>query len=58
MILVEEVVLGIDLGTSAVKTIAVNRDGQVVGQMSEPLTLIQTEPGYNEQDQIRGLKRL
>ena len=50
MILVEEVVLGIDLGTSAVKTIAVNRDGQVVGQMSEPLTLIQTEPGYNEQD--------
>ncbi|NWK85325.1 xylulokinase [Staphylococcus sp. GSSP0090] len=46
----EEVVLGIDLGTSAVKTIAVNKQGQVVGQTSESLSLIQTEPGYNEQD--------
>ncbi|PHK49668.1 xylulokinase [Staphylococcus edaphicus] len=46
----EDVVLGIDLGTSAVKTIAVNQCGEVIGQTSEPLTLIQPKPGYNEQD--------
>lgn len=37
----EDVVLGIDLGTSAVKIIAVNRQGEVIASTSEPLTLIQ-----------------
>ena len=36
----EDVVLGIDLGTSAVKIIAVNRQGEVIASTSEPLTLI------------------
>jgi len=47
---VEDVVLGIDLGTSAVKIIAVNQQGEVVASTSEPLTLIQTRAGYSEQD--------
>ncbi|PTJ80217.1 xylulokinase [Staphylococcus kloosii] len=46
----ENVVLGIDLGTSSVKTIAVNKQGEVVTTVSEPLELIQNFPGYNEQD--------
>lgn len=46
----ENVVLGIDLGTSSVKTIAVNQQGKVITTISEPLTLIQNFPGYNEQD--------
>ncbi|MCJ1655562.1 xylulokinase [Staphylococcus sp. NRL 16/872] len=46
----KEVVLGIDLGTSAVKIIAVTQQGEVVASTSEPLTLIQTRPGYSEQD--------
>ena len=46
----QEVVLGIDLGTSAVKIIAVDKEGQVLVTVSEPLTLIQQQPGYNEQD--------
>ena len=40
----EDVVLGIDLGTSAVKIIAVNRQG-VIASTSEPLTLIQDRAG-------------
>ena len=50
----QEVVLGIDLGTSAVKIIAVDKEGQVLVTVSEPLTLIQQQPGYNEQDQMNG----
>ena len=46
----EDVVLGIDLGTSAVKIIAVNRQGEVIASTSEPLTLIQDRAGYSEQD--------
>lgn len=46
----EEVVLGVDLGTSAVKALAVNRQGQVISQTSVTLPLIQLQSGFNEQD--------
>lgn len=46
----KEAVLGIDLGTSAVKIIAVNQKGHVITSTSVPLNLIQTQPGYSEQD--------
>lgn len=46
----EAVVLGIDLGTSAVKIIAVNRQGDVIASTSEPLTLVQPRAGYSEQN--------
>ncbi|GGB75723.1 MULTISPECIES: xylulokinase [Staphylococcus] len=46
----ENVVLGIDLGTSSVKIIAANKQGHIIDQSSVPLTLIQPYPGYNEQD--------
>lgn len=45
-----EAVLGIDLGTSAVKLLAVRRDGEVLASQSEPLKLYQDFPGYSEQD--------
>lgn len=43
-------VIGIDLGTSAVKTILVNQEGTVVGEASKPYPLIQVKSGYSEQD--------
>ena len=46
----KEAVLGIDLGTSAVKIIAVNQSGHVITSTSVPLNLIQSQPGYSEQD--------
>lgn len=46
----KEAVLGIDLGTSAVKIIAVNQTGHVITSTSVPLNLIQSQPGYSEQD--------
>ena len=39
-----------DLGTSAVKIIAVNQSGHVITSTSVPLNLIQSQPGYSEQD--------
>lgn len=45
-----EYVIGIDLGTSAVKTILVNQQGVVVEEVSKAYPLIQTEAGYSEQD--------
>lgn len=42
-------VLGIDLGTSAVKAIAVNRTGEVVGEASVSYPLYHERPGYSEQ---------
>lgn len=54
----EEVVLGIDLGTSAIKIIAVNRQGEVLETVSEPLKLFQEQPGYSEQDLMNGFKLL
>lgn len=42
-------VIGIDLGTSAVKAIAVNRTGEVVAEASVSYPLYHERPGYSEQ---------
>ncbi|MCL9662400.1 xylulokinase [Paenibacillus hunanensis] len=42
-------VIGVDLGTSAVKTVLVNRQGQVAFETSESYPLSQPKPGYSEQ---------
>ncbi|MHA0857892.1 xylulokinase [Paenibacillus sp. CMAA1364] len=43
-------VIGVDLGTSAVKTVLVDRKGRVVYEVSEAYPLLQPKPGYSEQD--------
>ncbi|WP_225046601.1 xylulokinase [Lacticaseibacillus kribbianus] len=45
-----EYVIGVDLGTSAVKVLLVTRDGAVVATGSRPYPLSQPQPGYNEQN--------
>ena len=42
--------LGIDLGTSGVKAVAVGDDGGVVAQSSSPLLVSNPHPGWSEQD--------
>src|SRR5215475_11776028 len=42
--------LGIDLGTSAVKTILVDDEQRVVASRNRPLTVASPRPGYSEQD--------
>ncbi|WP_422658353.1 xylulokinase [Paenibacillus sp. EC2-1] len=42
-------VIGVDLGTSAVKTVLVDRGGKVVAEHSEAYPLSQPKPGYSEQ---------
>ncbi|QGQ48225.1 xylulokinase [Metabacillus sediminilitoris] len=43
-------VIGIDLGTSAVKILLVNQHGDVVQELSKAYPLIQEKTGYSEQD--------
>lgn len=43
-------VLGIDLGTSAVKVTAVNRAGQIVAQSSQEYAISNPQAGYSEQN--------
>ncbi len=43
-------VLGIDLGTSSLKGLLMNREGQVVAEASATYPLIHLAPGYSEQD--------
>ncbi|HLR61560.1 MAG TPA: FGGY family carbohydrate kinase, partial [Lentibacillus sp.] len=43
-------VIGVDLGTSAVKLLLVNRHGDIVQEVSKPFSLIQPKTGYSEQD--------
>lgn len=43
-------VIGVDLGTSSVKTLLVNQEGMVVQTSSRHYPLIQKGPGFNEQD--------
>ncbi|MDR3189595.1 MAG: xylulokinase [Lactobacillaceae bacterium] len=45
-----EVVLGVDLGTSAVKVSAVDRAGKIVAQQSYSYPLSQPKPGWSEQN--------
>ena len=46
----KEVVLGVDLGTSAVKVSAVDRQGTIVAQEAYNYPLSQPAPGYSEQN--------
>ncbi|TWT13299.1 xylulokinase [Planomicrobium sp. CPCC 101079] len=43
-------VIGVDLGTSAVKILLVNKQGEVVQSVSKPYPLIQEKTGYSEQN--------
>jgi len=43
-------VIGIDLGTSAVKALLVDQNGHVVVEASEDIPLYHDRPGYSEQD--------
>ncbi|SEN85022.1 xylulokinase [Mesobacillus persicus] len=43
-------VIGVDLGTSAVKGILLNQDGDIVLEVSKEYPLIQEKDGYSEQD--------
>ena len=43
-------VIGIDLGTSAVKILLVNQNGDVVQEVSKAYPLIQEKSGYSEQN--------
>ncbi|MRX71771.1 xylulokinase [Bacillus lacus] len=43
-------VIGIDLGTSAVKVLLVNQQGEVCGEVAKEYPLIQEKSGYSEQD--------
>lgn len=58
-------VIGVDLGTSAVKLLLVNKSGEIVQEVSKELELIQEQTGYSEQNPeewvtqtIDGLKEL
>ncbi len=46
----KDVVLGVDLGTSAVKVSAVDRQGNIVAQETYSYPLLQSAPGYSEQN--------
>jgi len=43
-------VIGIDLGTSAVKVLLINQQGDVIQEVSKDYPLIQVKTGYSEQD--------
>ncbi|MFC7395532.1 xylulokinase [Scopulibacillus cellulosilyticus] len=45
-------VLGIDLGTSSVKVILVQKDGAIVSSSTKEYPLINKQPGYSEQDPL------
>lgn len=51
-------VLGLDLGTSAIKLVAVSRDGHVIASARESYNTISTAPGQAEQDCQHWLKAL
>ncbi|MDQ0229408.1 xylulokinase [Metabacillus malikii] len=43
-------VIGVDLGTSAVKLILINQEGSIVEEVSKSYPLIQEKSGYSEQE--------
>jgi xylulokinase len=45
-----EVLVGLDVGTSAVKAVAISYDGEVLGLAEEPYELSTPKPGWAEQD--------
>ena len=42
--------IGIDIGTSSVKTVLFDRDQKLIGQASQPLSVSRPRPGWSEQD--------
>ncbi len=50
-------VLGIDLGTSAVKVLLLDQKGTIVGETKKPLRLLQEKTGYMEQDPDEWVKQ-
>ena len=46
----EDVLVGLDVGTSAVKAVAITHDGRVRGLAEEPYALSVPRPGWAEQD--------
>lgn len=50
-------VIGVDLGTSAVKVLLVNQKGKVVQEVSKNYPLIQEKSGYSEQDPEQWVKQ-
>ncbi|MCL6572446.1 MAG: xylulokinase [Bacillus sp. (in: Bacteria)] len=50
-------VIGIDLGTSAVKAILVDQSGEVIVEVSHPYPLIQKSAGYSEQNPEEWVKQ-
>lgn len=47
--------LGLDLGTSGVKVVLLDADGQLLGEASEPLTVQRPRAGHSEQDPAQWL---
>ncbi|TWW02441.1 gluconokinase [Chitinophaga pinensis] len=45
-----EYIIGVDLGTSSTKVIAVRQDGKVMAHSQQEYTITQPEPGHSEQD--------
>lgn len=45
-----EYIIGVDLGTSSAKVIAVRQDGKVMAHSQQEYTITQPEPGHSEQD--------
>lgn len=50
MVYVKEIVLGIDIGTSSVKAIVINKRGDVLDSVSEPIDVINQQTGFSEQN--------
>lgn len=50
-------VIGIDLGTSAVKVVLVSEAGEVVNEVSKPYPLFHEKAGYSEQDPDEWVKQ-
>jgi len=44
--------IGIDIGTSSVKTILLSEEGRVIGSESRPLSVSRPQPGWSEQDPL------
>src|SRR5262245_14400986 len=45
-----EYIIGVDLGTSSAKVIAVRKDGKVMAHSQQEYPIHQPEPGHSEQD--------
>ncbi|HJT74276.1 MAG TPA: gluconokinase [Chitinophaga sp.] len=45
-----EYIIGVDIGTSSTKVMAVQRDGSVNAHHQQEYPIVQPEPGYSEQD--------